>query len=81
MISDSPETFARSHGYVLVQGRRGWRVLGPRERARCRIDGEYYWNINDAWRAAARRIEKALASRRRLQRALIDYGKRNGILS
>ena len=61
-------SFARLHGYALVSTHRGWRVLGPRERARGRIDGPYFANEAEAWRAAARRIERALASQRRVKR-------------
>lgn len=70
MTTESPESFSRRHGYALVSTRRGYRVLGPRERARCRIDGEYFANADEGWRAAARRIAKAVASKR------IDADKR-----
>lgn len=68
-LPDSDESIARRHGYTIVLTRRGWRVLGPREKARCRIDGPYHANIYEAWRAAARRIAKAVASKRRAKRA------------
>src|SRR5271156_2160806 len=65
---ESHASFARRHGYALVSTHRGWRVLGPRERARGRIDGPYFANEAEAWRAASRRIERALASQRRVKR-------------
>lgn len=64
MTVDSDEAIARRHGYRLVGSRRGWRIQGPREHARSRIDGEFYANANEAWRQAALRIARALASRR-----------------
>lgn len=65
----SDESIARRHGYTIVLTRQGWRVLGPRDRARCRIDGACFANLNDAWRDAERRIAKAVASARRVKRA------------
>src|SRR5271156_6314858 len=67
-MTEPHASFARLHGYALVSTHRGWRVLGPRERARGRIDGPYFANESAAWLAAARRIEREVASQRRVKR-------------
>ena len=72
-VSESPESFSRRHSYALVSTHRGWRVLSPRERARGRIDGPYFANEGEAWRAAVRRIERAVASQRRVTRAVGSF--------
>lgn len=63
-LDEPDEAFARRHGYTLVVSRRGWRVLSPRDKARCVIDGWYYAGEADAWLEAARRIRVALNSQR-----------------